>query len=334
MKVFYDFDGTLCDITHRVKYIEGDHKDYDAFFRACVDDVPKHDVIESLKSHIRAGDHVEIWSGRSDMVKQESIDWLNKHIGRCYYGDDYIWAGQLLTRMRPARDYQPDDDLKQKWLIHEIASTGSKPDMVYDDRRRIVDMWRANGATCAQVAPGDFDDLRKFKQPRNPQLIVMIGASGSGKSTWIEQNSDVYHVVSSDVIREQQFPAHSGIDPAAYTPAGFAATFGTAHALVKTLLDGGIDVVYDATNIRRRDRIDFLKAVGIVDKDLNRQRTNVRVVYKVVERSLSDKLASFNADPRFQTNREIIVKHDQTYRSNYKDIVRGDGIDGVVVEFV
>jgi hypothetical protein len=26
----------------------------------------------------------------------------------------------------------------------------------FDDRQRVVDMWRRNGITCFQVAPGDF----------------------------------------------------------------------------------------------------------------------------------------------------------------------------------
>jgi hypothetical protein len=333
VKIVFDFDGTLCDITHRVYHVRGEHKNYDAFFRACVDDLPKHDVIKCLQSHIRAGDDVEIWSGRSDMVREESEKWLNMHIGRCFYHDgDFIWAGQLLRRMRPARDFRPDDQLKLKWLQDEIARTGRKPDMIYDDRQRVVDMWRANGVTCAQVEPGDFDDRQKFKQPRKPTLTVMIGASGAGKSTWIDQNGSACHVVSSDLIREQQFPNESGIDPAAYTPAGFAATFGTAHAMVKVLIDGGIDVVYDATNIRRKDRVGFLKNVGIIDSDLNRVRDDVDVVYMVIERSLEDKLTSFELAPRYQTNRDVIIKHDNTYNSNRKDIMRGDSIAGVIVE--
>lgn len=333
MKIIFDLDGTLCDIMHRVHYVRGEHKNYNAFFRACVDDKPIDDVIDCLRSHIRAGDNVEIWSGRSDMVREESEKWLNLHIGRCFYHDgDFIWAAQLLRRMRPAHDFQPDDQLKLKWLYDEIDRTGRPPDMIYDDRQRVVDMWRANGVTCAQVAPGDFDDRQKFKQPRKPTLTVMIGASGAGKSTWIEQNGPSYHVVSSDEIREQQFPSENGIDPAAYTPAGFAATFGTAHAMVKTLIDGGIDVIYDATNIRRKDRVDFLKNVGIIDKDLNRVRDDVNVVYMVIERSLQDKLTSFDLSPRFQTNRDIIIKHDNTYKSNRKDIMCGDGIEGISVE--
>jgi len=31
--VIFDLDGTLCDITHRLHFIEGDNKDWDGFYR-------------------------------------------------------------------------------------------------------------------------------------------------------------------------------------------------------------------------------------------------------------------------------------------------------------
>jgi predicted kinase len=102
--------------------------------------------------------------------------------------------------------------------------------------------------------------------------------------------------------------------------------------MVKTLIDGGIDVVYDATNIRRKDRLEFLKNVDVIDNDLNRVRNDVDVVYMVIERPLEEKLASFKDDPRYQTNQEIIRKHHNTYMSNRKDIMRGDGIVGIEVK--
>lgn len=31
-----------------------------------------------------------------------------------------------------------------------------KPLYIYDDRQKVVDMWRSKGLTCFQVAPGNF----------------------------------------------------------------------------------------------------------------------------------------------------------------------------------
>ena len=49
--------------------------------------------------------------------------------------------------------YISDEILKEKWLL-EI---GKKNIMcVFDDRTKIVNMWRRNGINCFQVAEGDF----------------------------------------------------------------------------------------------------------------------------------------------------------------------------------
>ena len=49
--------------------------------------------------------------------------------------------------------FTPDDVLKQNWL-----NDLDKKDIlcVFDDRQKVVDMWRNNGISCFQVAPGDF----------------------------------------------------------------------------------------------------------------------------------------------------------------------------------
>lgn len=99
-------------------------------------------VVAALKAHIQAGHRVEIWSGRSDEVRAETIDWLEAQ------GID----SKLLTNMRPARDYQSDTELKRQWLY----ACDARPDAVYDDRNKVVAMWRAEGIQCFQVALGDF----------------------------------------------------------------------------------------------------------------------------------------------------------------------------------
>ena len=37
-----------------------------------------------------------------------------------------------------------------------IEEFGGKIDLVFDDRNKVVDMWRARGTTVVQVAEGDF----------------------------------------------------------------------------------------------------------------------------------------------------------------------------------
>ena len=48
--------------------------------------------------------------------------------------------------------------LKQHWLDDLFPIDSKRLDIVcvFDDRDKVVDMWRKNGLTCMQVAPGNF----------------------------------------------------------------------------------------------------------------------------------------------------------------------------------
>ena len=146
--VIFDLDGTIADISvrrHLATKDDGrmnwtifqDPKNIDL-------DVPNQKVVDMLDM-IDNTDKYQIWilSGRSDVTKDVTIDWLSNN------GINY---DHLI--MRPQNYlYLPDNDLKQMWLdsigVDNVA-------MVFDDRQQVVDMWRSNGLTCFQVADGDF----------------------------------------------------------------------------------------------------------------------------------------------------------------------------------
>ncbi|MGL6183527.1 MAG: hypothetical protein ACRC2G_15240, partial [Aestuariivirga sp.] len=140
-------DGTLADLTHRRPLVDGSLgcKDWPAFHAACVNDSPIWPVIRTMKRLMASGCEVWIVSGRSDEVRPQTCEWLAHH--NC-------WPHTLL--MRKAGDYTPDDALKESWLLSWSEADRSRIEAVFDDRDRVVAMWRRNGLQCFQVAPGDF----------------------------------------------------------------------------------------------------------------------------------------------------------------------------------
>ena len=50
----------------------------------------------------------------------------------------------------------PDEKLKQHWLDDVFGEAKDQIVAVFDDRDKVVDMWRKNNLTCMQVAPGNF----------------------------------------------------------------------------------------------------------------------------------------------------------------------------------
>lgn len=155
----FDLDGTLALIEHRRHFVEGPKKDWPAFFAACVDDEPNMPVIRTLHALRQAGAEIWIWSGRSDEVRSQTVEWLCKH--NCFG-----WPANTLPawpfgaterfRMRKAGDHQMDVTLKRGWLAEIEPPEYARLTAVFDDRASVVQMWRDAGVPCFQVAPGDF----------------------------------------------------------------------------------------------------------------------------------------------------------------------------------
>jgi phosphoglycolate phosphatase-like HAD superfamily hydrolase len=140
----FDIDGTLADCSHRLHFIQGVPKLWDAFFEACVDDKPIEHVIHMADSLWISGAAIVYVSGRSDQVRRSTLDWLREH---------GLPAGKLY--MRKQGDHRPDHVVKME-LLDQLIADGYKPRMAFDDRNQVVKMWRERGIPCAQVAEGDF----------------------------------------------------------------------------------------------------------------------------------------------------------------------------------
>ena len=50
----------------------------------------------------------------------------------------------------------PDDVVKEEWLLSLPEEIKSNISIVFEDRKRVVDMWRNHGIQCCQVSEGDF----------------------------------------------------------------------------------------------------------------------------------------------------------------------------------
>lgn len=141
MFVVFDLDGTLALTEHRAHFLAGrGRKDWRGFYAACDLDEPCHPIIQTLLALVRQGETVEIWSGRSDEVRDKTTAWLEAH-----------GLGHIPIRTRAAGDHRPDTVLKAEWL-----DEGRTPDLIFEDRASVVAMWRARGIVVCQVAPGDF----------------------------------------------------------------------------------------------------------------------------------------------------------------------------------
>lgn len=124
--------------------------DWRAFFAACVKDAPNWPVISTLYALVKSGADIRIWSGRSAEVMNETVQWLQRYLP----GD--LDLDELELCMRREGDFTPDEQLKESWLLQLNEFDRRRLVAVFDDRAKVVAMWRRNGVPCFQVAPGEF----------------------------------------------------------------------------------------------------------------------------------------------------------------------------------
>jgi hypothetical protein len=146
--IIFDLDGTLAHIDERkAKATKPDGKiNWQVFFAPenIQMDKPNAAVILMFMALKNVGYNMVIFSGRDIVSRNETVVWLNQH---------GIFPDEL--KMRKTGTFTPDNILKKLWL-EDLRKEGHHVICAYDDRDKVVKMWRDNGVPCMQVAEGNF----------------------------------------------------------------------------------------------------------------------------------------------------------------------------------
>lgn len=174
MDIICDIDGTLADLTHRRHHVREKPKNWPAFFAGIKDDDPIIPVCNTVRTLHANGHNVFFVSGRNEASRQVTRTWLKDVAGlwdpdfgvgsatdttpraaALAPGTKFIIRYATGLFMRADGDYRSDDIVKEE-ILDKMLLLGIRPAMVFDDRDRVVKMWRRRGIVCAQVAEGDF----------------------------------------------------------------------------------------------------------------------------------------------------------------------------------
>lgn len=133
----FDIDGTLA--------IMGDRGPFE-WHKVGLDE-PNHWVMNVAETLSRDPDFaykIVVMSGRDEVCRDETEKWLTK------------WQVPYdVLLMRSEGDNRKDNIIKAELFWNYVAPNYNVLG-VFDDRQQVVDMWRAMGIGCAQVAPGNF----------------------------------------------------------------------------------------------------------------------------------------------------------------------------------
>lgn len=151
----FDIDGTIADLSHRRPFIAVKPKNYLAFHKGCVSDAPIAPILNMILATRAVGLATVLCSGRDGEFVDLTKQWLDEATWEAFDGEPRTGVPYDALYIRAPKDYRADDIIKEE-LLDELLADGWDPQIVFDDRDRVVAMWRRRGLKCCQVEPGDF----------------------------------------------------------------------------------------------------------------------------------------------------------------------------------
>ena len=165
--IIFDLDGTLANIDERKQKAqwESNNKamDWDIFFdpENIKLDKPNLPVIKCAQMFHEQGYKIVIFSGRNDRSFATTKEWLSNHnvpydllVCRPDKFKDESWPVAEGNPATYAMRFMPDEKLKKVMLdtfvdIDDVFC-------IFEDRKKVVDMWRGLGLTCFEVEEAIF----------------------------------------------------------------------------------------------------------------------------------------------------------------------------------
>jgi len=143
--ILSDIDGTLANCSHREHFLtDGPKKNWDGFFGNMDKDAIRENTLQLLT--LTYADHpIVLVTGRPSNYREITEKWLK---------DNNVPYRRLL--MRAAGDFRPDNIVKEEILLNHFNK--DEIEMVIDDRRKVLDMWRRNNLPTINVG-GENNDF-------------------------------------------------------------------------------------------------------------------------------------------------------------------------------
>lgn len=140
----FDIDGVLSDAASRQHFLESGRRDWEAFFDACGND-PLIEEVACLLSLLDADLRIVMLTGRPQRVQPQTVAWLERY--------ELRWDALI---MRDYGDYTAARDFKRR-TVEELRRYGFDLRLAFEDDRRNLEMFRAEGVACVYIHSGYYD---------------------------------------------------------------------------------------------------------------------------------------------------------------------------------
>lgn len=150
--IVFDIDGVLADCSHRLKYIQGENKDYDKFYsdkeimkdkpietsRKILDMLYELYVMEDFYRPTEFYGEVIFITGRNEICEEATHNWILRNMD--------MFEGSFKLYMRPKNDYRPAHEVKKDLIEKHIGFENIL--FAFDDDDQINEMYKKHGVMC------------------------------------------------------------------------------------------------------------------------------------------------------------------------------------------
>lgn len=146
--IVFDIDGTVADLSHRLHWIQGEEKNWDKFYEGVGEDKVIKPIADLFYSYIKYSPYsskIICITGRPERIREDTLKWFKERIG--------VVPDELY--MRKDGDFRSDVMIKKEW-IEKLQKKEYEFELAFEDRDRVVKMYRDMGIQCCQVAEGAY----------------------------------------------------------------------------------------------------------------------------------------------------------------------------------
>jgi hypothetical protein len=133
--VIADLDGTLCDVSSILHFVQGDDRDFHAFHAGSAACPADDHVVAAVREAHASGVGILVVTGREFIWRDLTLDWLRDH---------EIPYDELV--MRISGDYRPDDVVKAE-MLDDLLARGWDISDAWEDSDDIAELWESRGIT-------------------------------------------------------------------------------------------------------------------------------------------------------------------------------------------
>lgn len=128
----------------RQHFLESERRDWRGFFDACGGD-PLIEEVATLLSLLDPGLRIILLTGRPVRVQPQTLAWLERY--------ELRWD---LLIMRNFGDYRAAREFK-RLTVHALREAGFDLRLAFEDDRRNLEMFHAEGVPCVYIHSGYYD---------------------------------------------------------------------------------------------------------------------------------------------------------------------------------